>query len=228
MGNPVFYFKQQLTNGQSLTKFSKHALLQENDLKNWLNGNFGLNLQLLKLRLRLRRVISSFRLLYLLCFHEASLKVAKNRLGSADHRNWRPRYVCHAFTIPKNYHAMLFIYVQGMNARATDFSRMHATRMLPCKSQAVLTLSLIREIDASEFSLNFFEMNWSITKTILTFLRALQFQLQHLGTHKSTRITANKTGDNETFLKSKNRSHIKFSLHKGRGHVRGSAGEKWV
>ena len=76
--------------------------------------------------------------------------------------------------------------------------------------------------------LNFFEITWSITKTILTFLRALQFQLQHLGTHKSTRITANKTGDNETFLKSKKRSHIEFSLHKGRGHVRGSAAENWV
>ena len=57
--------------------------------------------------------------------------------------------------------------------------------------------------------LNFFEINWSITKTILTFLRALQFQLQHLGTHKTTRITANKTGDNETFLKRKKRNHIK-------------------
>ena len=54
-------------------------------------------------------------------------------------------------------------------------------------------------------TLSFLEINWSVTKTILTFLRALQFQLQHLGTHKSTRITTNKTGDNETFLMSKNR-----------------------
>ena len=147
-GDPAILF-QTTTNRQSLTKISLQVRLEKNDLKNWLNGNFGLNLQLLKLRLRLRRVISSFRLLYLLCFHEASLKVAKNRLGSADHRNWRPRYVCHAFTIPKNYHAMLFICVHGMNARPKDFSRMHATRILSCKSQALLTPSLIWEIDAS-------------------------------------------------------------------------------
>ena len=145
---PAILF-QTTTNRQSLTKIWLQVRPQKNDLKNWLNGNFGLNLQLLKLRLRLRRAISSFRLLYLLCFHEAFLKVAKNRLGSADHRNWRPRYVCHAFTIPKNYHAVLFICVQGMNARPTDFSRMQATRILPCKSQAILTPSSMRKIDAS-------------------------------------------------------------------------------
>ena len=118
-GDPAILF--QTNNRQSLTKIWLQVRLPKNDLKNWLNGNFGLNLQLPKLRLRLQRVISSFRLLYLLCFHEASLKVAKNRLGSADHRDWRSRYVCHAFTIPKNYHAILFICVQGMNARPMFF-----------------------------------------------------------------------------------------------------------
>ena len=63
-GEPAILF-QTTTNRQSLTKISLQVRLQKNDLNNWLNGNFRLNLQLLKLRLRLRRVISSFRLLTL-------------------------------------------------------------------------------------------------------------------------------------------------------------------
>ena len=63
-GDPAILF-QTTTNRQSLTKISLQVLLKKNDLKNWLNGNFGLNLQLLKLRSRLGRVISSLRLLTL-------------------------------------------------------------------------------------------------------------------------------------------------------------------
>ena len=46
---------------------------------------------------------------YILCFHEAFLKVSKNGPRIADHRDGRPGYVCHAFTIPMQSHAILLI-----------------------------------------------------------------------------------------------------------------------